>query len=281
MKDFFSFIFSKVFLKHLMASIVILTIGLVACLLYLNKYTRHGEEYSVPDIKGLKIDQAKIKLEENHMNIEIYDSLYLNVAKPGEILEQMPKEGHKVKEGRKIYVTICATKPEQIKMPNVTDISFRQAVNLLQASGLKVGNIKYESSRYENLVLYQERNGRKITVGEKINKGDYVDLVVGRNGSTRASIPNLVGLTLHDANTRLLEAALSVGAVLYDETIINKTDSLNAKIWRQSPEGSSPKGASLGSLVDIWLTANISKINTNANEILEDLEDEDYTIDVE
>ncbi len=264
-----------------MISIAILIILIIACLVYINSYTHHGEEYSVPDIKGIKIDQAKIKLEENHMSIEIYDSIYYDLAKPGEILEQTPKAGHKVKAGRKIYVTICATKPEQIKMPNITDISFRQAINLLQASGLKVGNIKYEASRYENLVLYQELNGRKIVTGEKINKGTAIDLIVGRSGSTRTSIPNLIGLTLQEANIRLTELALNTGAVLYDASIISKIDSANAKVWQQSPELSPSREVSLGSLVDIWLTTDSAKIQINTLKTLEELEEKAYTIDVE
>ena len=85
------------------------------------------------------------------------------------VIGQMPEAGHDVKEGRTIFLSICALSPEQVEMPKLTDISFRQAVNIMQTVGLNVGRIEYVPSEFSNLVLAQKLNEESVEPGVMVN----------------------------------------------------------------------------------------------------------------
>ncbi|MFV0522145.1 MAG: PASTA domain-containing protein [Mangrovibacterium sp.] len=229
----------------------------------ISTYTHHGVSYEVPDLDGVNINKVDPMLEAGKMNLVISDSLFVDDKSPGTILEQMPGAGQQVKEGRKIFVTICASNPEQILMPQLTDISFRQAVSIIQSSGLRIGDINYKASEYEGLVLEQQYQGNTIESGMPIAKGAYIDLTVGKKGDVGKSIiPDLRGISQEDAQAVLDSLHLMLGAVIYDNSIITPEDSLNARIVNQKPMSDSLQESHVdyGSLVDVWLSVDSTKL---------------------
>ncbi len=261
MKSFFAFIFSKTFLIQVLIAIFITVIGVMVSLYMLDDYTNHGETYTVPKLEGMAQDDAEKVLNEHRMVYVLSDSLYSEIATPGTIIDQQPKAGQQVKEGRKIFITICALAPEQIEMPRLTDISFRQAMNLLKLSGLHVGEISYEASQYPGLVLEQKFNGVSISPGVKISKGESIDFIIGKRGAGEFTVvPNLIGEEQLAASQQLSTMQLNVGAIIYDETVVTKEDSLMAKVWQQRPTPNSNKQIRTGMLVDMWLTVDSTKV---------------------
>jgi beta-lactam-binding protein with PASTA domain len=265
-----SFLISKTFLIQLAVAIA-LTIGLLwITMLGIRMYTNHGESMPVPDLNGLQVDQAEELLKSQHLEYEISDSTYLDTAEPGAVIGQMPEAGHKVKEGRTIFLTICALSPEQVAMPKLTDISFRQAVNIMQTLGLNVGRIEYVPSEFSNLVLAQRINGEVIAPNEMVNKGSRVDLTIGKTSNgEKTVVPNLVGSTLVQAKGEIASLFLNVGAVIYDETIGTQEDSLAAKVWKQRPTHTSYDEVEQGASIDLWLTIDETKIVTDTDLELE------------
>jgi ribosomal protein L28 len=57
---------------------------------------------------------------------------------------------------------------------------------------------------------------------------------------------------------------LNMGVLIYDETIISKEDSLNARVWKQNPNPKVTGYVNLGSSVDIWITVDALKIEETA-----------------
>ncbi len=240
---------------------VALIIGLLlVTMLGIRLYTNHGESAPVPDLTGMPIDQAEALLSAHKLAFEIADSTYLDTAEPGAVIGQMPAAGHQVKEGRTIFLTICALSPEQIAMPKLTDISFRQAVNIMQSVGLNVGRIEYVPSEFSNLVLEQKINEQVIEPNVLVNKGSRVDLTIGKTSNgEKTVVPNLIGSTLVQAKGEIASLFLNVGAVIYDEAIETQDDSLAAKVWQQRPTTNSYDEIEQGASIDLWLTTDEAK----------------------
>ena len=81
---------------------------------------------------------------------------------------------------RKIYLTTVAVTAPQVEMPNLVDLSLRQAENLLKTNNLQLGQVIYKSSKYNNAVLEQRYKGRIIATSEKVPYMAKITLVVGK-----------------------------------------------------------------------------------------------------
>jgi beta-lactam-binding protein with PASTA domain len=66
-------------------------------------------------------------------------------------------------------------------MPQLVDVSLRQAEIMLKAKGLELGSVIYKASPYENVVLEQLYKGRSISSDTEISMGESITLVVGRD----------------------------------------------------------------------------------------------------
>ncbi len=259
-----NFITSRVFLKHLILAILLVIVIIAFTLQRLKSYTRHGESFPVPNFKGLTIDEIDAVAEQNHLKYEIVDSMHIDDAKPGAIVEQVPVAGFKVKKNRIVFLTVNSTVPEKVVLPKLTDISFRQALGLIENCGLIPGKITYEPSEYNNLVLKVEQNDVELVQGDVIEKGSSVDLVIGSNSGVQDTpLPDLTGMTYGEAEPLLKSYLLHPGVLIWDESIITSEDSLSAIIWKQYP-GKNIRLVSLGTTVDLWLTLDSLKIHQSA-----------------
>lgn len=148
--------------------------------LFVDLWTRHNSDATVPEIKNMTYAQAEAVLEENGLSIEISDSIYDKNIAPGTIVESWPKAGSVVKRGRNIYVTVTAFSPRHvtITMP-ITGVSSRQAVSYLTALGVSGIRFINVPSQYPDLVESAHADGRPIGVGSVISVDATVTLEVG------------------------------------------------------------------------------------------------------
>ena len=256
-----NFIFSKKFLCHLILAALAFVIILIITMQGLKIYTKHGQSNPVPDFYGLTPREAAITAKQNELRIIITDSIYIDDAPPGVVVDQIPKAGHGVKENRTISLTINSTQPEMVTLPQLTDISLRQALVLIENSSLKTGNITYQPSEYNDLVLDAKLGPVKLIPGEKVPKGTKIDLIVGREHIGKmTSLPDVTGLTIEEAKITLTNSMLNTGVIIYDESVITAQDSIDAKIFMQSPQTEETSTVPLGTSIDIWATANQSKL---------------------
>ena len=250
------FLFSRKFLLHLILAVVLILVLVLLTMQGLKMYTRHGESRPVPNFMGMSKTEARQTAQKNQLEIEIVDSLYVNDAAPGAVVDQVPEANHRVKKNRTIFLTVNSTQPEQVTLPQLTDISFRQAQVLIENCGLKIGKISYRPSEYNDLVLEVQKNS-----GQKLPKETTVDLIVGREqGNLVTDLPNVIGQTIPEAQTSLTDAMLNEGVIIYDESILSAEDSTNARVWRQRPNPNVTSTATLGSSVDLWVTVDELKI---------------------
>lgn len=256
------FLVSRVFLFNLALALV-LVVGLVFITLRaLNNYTRHGVSYPVPNLTGLNVSEAKTSAAANNLTIEIIDSVFNKKFEPGTIVDQQPVANSKVKANRTILLTVNSLELEKVTLPRLTDISFRQAQVLIENSGLFIGEISYQPSEYNDLVLDILQDSIPVKTGDRILKGSSIDLIVGRNkGNLKTQLPNLIGFSLDDAMETLTASKLNEGVLIYDNTFNTAEDSINARIYKQQPNPKYSSTIDMGSSIDIWLTTDSLKIN--------------------
>jgi beta-lactam-binding protein with PASTA domain len=158
--------------------IIIVCVLVWLTLFALRIYTRHGNYYIVPDYTGQNIDDILSK-QPSVFNFVVIDSAF-DLDKPkGTILHQDPYPDSKVKENRKIYLTIVSSTPEKTSMPDLRFLTLRQAINTLESCGLKIGKIFYIPTFDADAVQQQRYNGKIILAGTRLDKGSVVELTVG------------------------------------------------------------------------------------------------------
>ena len=149
-------------------------------------FTFHGKEYPIPDLIGFDAEQLeKFQKDSNDFNFEIVinDSVFVPDKAGGTVLSQDPLPGNKAKNGRKIYLSVVAWTSPQIEMPNLVDLSLRQAENLLISNDLKLGQVIYKASKFPNAVLEQRYNGRIVEAGMLVPYQAKITLIVGKESS--------------------------------------------------------------------------------------------------
>jgi beta-lactam-binding protein with PASTA domain len=258
MAGFRAFIFSKAFLRHGAAALGILLVVVFGLSFYLAAYTDHGESVTVPELKGLTAAEILTVADTVDLELIVIDSVYSSDVPKGTVADQDPSAGASVKSGRKVYITMNAMLPQQVKMPNLIDLTFRQAKARIESYGLKLGNLEYVPDLAENAVLGQKVNGRNMKAGAYVSKGARIDLVLG-NGLSNAKVlvPYVINMTLDSARMVLLEAYFNIGAIMIDTPF---SDTSAVRVYRQSPGFMIDRPIPMGSTVDLFLTQNVGNI---------------------
>ena len=258
--SFIKFLSSKLFIINAIIAIAVLIVLYFSLILGLNSYTHHNEKITIPDFTNLTFKDAQELALSHHLKVKIVDTTYSEETERGLIAAQIPEMEAIVKENRTIYLTINSVNAEMINMPNFIGTSLRQATVDATIYGLNIGELSYVPDIARNNVLEQKINGKNIAPGTKIEKGTYVDLVLGMGLSNeKVFIPLLISKTLLEADSMLRTKYLNSGASFYDGTVATAQDSLNAIIYKQQPEPFS-KNFKPGDFVDLWFTTDSNKI---------------------
>ena len=269
--SFKNFILSRIFFKNLGFAAIIVVGVVMMLLIWMNFYTRHGQARPVPDFYGLTMEQTIKLARKSSLRFQVIDSIYTTAVPRGCIAEQNPKPGFKVKKWRNIVLTINAFHPEMVAMPNLIDLPKRQAILLIESSGLEIGILKYRPDLSVDVVIDQLYNGKNIPEGDSLQKGSVIDLVLGKGLSNqRTPVPDLLGMRLDPAKNKILVSSLNLGTYVYDNTIINGPDTLNAFVYKQNPEFKDDATLQLGSSIYLWLTVDSAKLPVDSTRIVSD-----------
>ncbi len=259
MKNIIEYLRSRIFIVNLVLAILFMGLMFGFTYKWLSSYTNHGESISVPDLRGLTFEQVDEYLKDKNLRFVIVDSTVYDVSKtPGTVIEQEPSPDSKVKENRTIYLSVTRTVPPRIKVPNLVDVSLKQAEEILKTYGFRVGDLIYKPDLAKNAVLAMLNKGRTLSLDDILPKGSVIDLVLGDGfGNTRVPIPSLMNLTRGEALFVLKASSLNIGSTVYDESV---RDTLMAKVYRQNPSYSALDSVSQGEAIDLFFTQNEDKI---------------------
>ncbi len=226
------FLKSKTFLIHVVLAFAFAIAVLWFALKLLDIYTMHGKTITVPDLKGIETEEAIQILEDNNLRAVINDSVFDSTREKGTISSQNPDAGKEVKKNRTVYLTTIAILPEMVEMPDLNDLSLRQALAILDNYGLRAGKLEYVPNIARDNVLQQKYNNGTIEPGTLIEKGTAIDLELGTGESGNlVTVPFMVGKPREEAILLLNQSSLNIG----EEVFLDDEESEDLRVYRQNP----------------------------------------------
>ena len=260
----FNFLKSKFFWINVGVAILSVIVLTIIVLFSLKFFTKHGEQVAVPDVTGLYVEEADVLLRKQDLSYQVVDSVYVRDKLQGEILEQIPRAESNVKTGRIVYLTINSKSDKMIILPQVQNVSYRQARATLEAIGFVVSNIEYKPSEFPDLVMGIRVGQTPVRAGDRLRAGASVVLIVGSQTQGETAVaPDLIGFTQSAAEQLILQNNFVVGSVDFDVPPINEADKANYFIYRQSPEPTT--SYELGRRINIWLTKDADKMSEKSS----------------
>ena len=252
---------------------LILMIGGVSLIIFFLFYiyfpikTNHGDTITVPNLIGMELKDIDEFLSNRDLRYEILDdSSYSSEYPPYSILQQNPSENEKVKENRKIYLTLNSSIPPKIKMPKIINGSVKNAQLILKSYDLKLGEITYVPDMARNAVLKMFIEGDSVSENDLVLKGSIVDLEVGNGlGNQIFETPDLINLDLEEARFTIIGSGLRLGNIIYQDSghynnkilddegneIFEKVWVNPGKVFRQSPIKSTK--VKVGRRINLWI----------------------------
>lgn len=174
-------------MRYLIRSLLIALVVIIALFFGIDKglkaYTYHNRMLIVPDLTGLNINQAIDTLLAKELRFEVIDSSqYFDDIPAHSVIEQIPSPFSQVKRNRRIYLTLNRVNQPYVTVPDLIQVTRRNAQTILKATGLELGDITYVDNIGKDMVLQIIHNGKTIEVGSRIRKTSRIDLVLG-NGN--------------------------------------------------------------------------------------------------
>ncbi|MEZ5082075.1 MAG: PASTA domain-containing protein [Bacteroidales bacterium] len=240
---------SKKFFIQLALAVLILIILFFVLISYLKHFTKHGNELTLPNFYGYTLSEIDSLGFSDNYDFFVIDSMYDDNNRKGAIVIQDPTPGSKVKKGRNVYFTIVASSPEMVIMPDLKDLTLRQAINILEASQLQTGRLIYSPSFDKNAILEQFFQEDTIFAGDTLQKGSIIDLVVGSGDRNyKIPVPFLIGLTREKAIYELNIASFNLGNEFYMDSIQDEF----ARVYMQEPLWDTDLPYYPGDSIHIW-----------------------------
>ena len=174
------FLFSRVFIKQLFLATIIFSIIVLGSIVFLFFYTNQTSRVVVPNLIGMNLDEIELVISKNKLRYEIIDSSFYNQDfDKNTVLEQIPVANKEVKKKRKIYLTTNPSSYGDVILPDLIQLTKRNAVSTLVALDLKIGDFIYEDNIGKDMVLDIKLEGESIESGSLIPKKSTVDLILG------------------------------------------------------------------------------------------------------
>ena len=160
--------------------ILIVLFAMLFGIIALRFMTDHGDYVKVPDLKGKTLDSVAIELDKLDLKYIVLDSGNYNPNyKIFSVLDQQPKLDSKVKEGRKIYLTINSSDFKMVEIPNVIRTTIRQARKSLESLGFIIGEIEYIDDIGKDEVISFSYQGKQLKPGDTLRKTSVIDFKLG------------------------------------------------------------------------------------------------------
>lgn len=173
-----------------------------------------GDVSTVPGVVGLPSEEAARSLEREGLYLMVEREEHHAEIDSGAVIRQLPEAGGKVKQGRRIAVTL-STGPERSVVPELAGQRARQARIALSAAGLgveSVTHVPHERVERDAVIASSPVAGSPAVAGEK------VQLLVSLGPEpSHYLLPDLTGKNLDDVRRHLRLFELPLSRVSYRE----------------------------------------------------------------
>lgn len=179
------YLMSKQFIIQITIAIVVLSFSFFCLVSWLKATTSHGEVIEVPDLSRLSVEEVDLKLAALNLRFEIIDSASYNPDYPKRtVISQSPEKLSFVKGNRKIYLTLNPSRYGKVQIQEFYGKTKNEVIAQLKSSGFEIGKILFIPDLGKDVVRKLQCKGKKITVGDKLEKHSKIDVVLG-NGRGR------------------------------------------------------------------------------------------------
>ena len=201
-------------LKYLIALIFFSLSGIVILDYFiLPNYVGYNNEHYLPDVRGEYLEKATYQLRSLRFNTKPILIPYSESHTPGTVIKMFPRAFTKVKEGRTIDLTV-AGKDEDIEIPDISNLSLRNAKLTLTKLGLGIDTIIYE---YDNVISDGYISFQLPRKGQTVKSSTNMTLGVSRGAPPDYYIiPDIVNYSLTRARKSIINEGLRVGEITYE-----------------------------------------------------------------
>ncbi len=193
----------------------------------------------VPSVLGLSLAEAQAQVKQAQLVVADGGADPHPTAPQGTVIWQDPPPGVIARDGLKVTLVVSAG-PPKIPVPDVFKLDVSLAQRLVAAAGLTVSQVESVQADAPLGIAMLTRP----PAGTALAPGAGIVLVVSR-GAPTISVPDLLGMSIADARTRLELDGLQLGTPTRRST----TDANPGTVVAQRPAAGTL--ASPGTVVDI------------------------------
>ena len=178
---------------------------LVTCVVY--PAPLMTRDHAVGRVLGLPVAEAEKQLAEEGLKSKLEAEAADPVIPAGHVTWQDPPPGTSLPGGSLVRLTVSSG-PSPVPVPDVAGFELEQARQVLEAAGLRAGEVDDVPNVAEAGVIVSTRPAR----GTTRPPGSLVGLLVSR-GPADIRVPDVVGLEQEEARRRLENAGLRIGRI--------------------------------------------------------------------
>ena len=178
-----------------------------------------------PLVLGLSTEAASARLATKGFEVDLVQPLYDETIAAGEVMKLMidgeTELGGSLREPGTRAVLVVSGGPVPRTVPQLIGLdqeSAEEALNALQLSSARTLSYEVSDSVLEGLVLRQS-----LTPGLLVERGSTVSLTLSA-GPDRREVPDMRGLTVLEAEQRLVEVGLKLGDVAGEGELVQATE---------------------------------------------------------
>ena len=199
----------------------LITLGIISLIIFtifelfiMPLYVRHGNNKEMVNVINLDTKSAIVMIKSSGFKAVVADTIFTSEIGPNIVLDQHPKAGAIVKQGRTVQLKVSRAE-KFVEVPLVIGQSKRSANLILKKAGLKIGAVtKMFSTMYpEGVIINQIPD-----TSETLPKGYSVRVSISKGRSpNNILVPSLFGLSKDSAELELRKSGLRLGKVIYKQ----------------------------------------------------------------
>jgi len=239
-------------LHYLKLTAVVVGAGVLSGVLVMTIALRDKGDIKVPSIEGDEIVTALEKITRAGLNLKITQLAYDAAFPRNAVISQDPPAENLLKRGRDVRVVISKG-ARDIEMPDLRDMTLRQAKNITHARGVPSPSIiKVHSPMPDGTVI-----AHLPPPGDRVAEISRIEFLVSQGPAPELlTLSDYRGMALEEAADRILAAGLKLGRVRYVER-----DATTAEgVLKQKPPPGKPVAP--GEEVSLVVLKNSNVANT-------------------
>lgn len=168
------------------------------------------KEVVVPDIRNSSETEAREKLSDLSLILEVTERVHNKDIPDGRIISQNPKPNEKNKVTNPVKVVVSKG-PRKVVVPKLEGESYDKVKLILEGEGLVEGTFDQEYSEYPNGFVIRQ----SIAPGISVDEGTTIDYVISI-GPEKFIMPSYIGVDIEDVKTDLIVKDLISGNISFD-----------------------------------------------------------------